>query len=602
MTLKGVVNLLHLEGAEVPATDPVVTLALSIADDKIRVYFDQAMRATNPGNSDDALNPANYIITSSLGVARNAVSVVLTSGSPTIVEITLNGEMTNGAAYSVTVSGVRSVFGVALDPVRKSANFTGQGTAPEVSSASASSASQIIVNFNEDMRNNSALLTPSNYVIGGYASIVILSITRNSSTQVTLLVENTMKTGATYSVTVSNVQDVSYNVIASPGNVASFIGVGDNPKLLSAAIPVNSEHVRIQFSKDVIGSEGADPANYDISSGALSVLSVTQETGDTFLLTTSAQTAGVLYTITVYEPSLTPPPTGINDLNENTVSPPNNVATFYGLGVSPPLIEMEPPDAEYGLAVRTPLRVLFQDVEEDFSGILKSSIWIQASYVDTNGVAQSFYCVKSGDIKPQCIGTESGDALGVEGIFYELLPRKGRWEPNTWYTVQAFAMDLEASSNMVQQSFRTTNLSCFEDIVPAPNIIDTKLTRALPYENLEKLRGVLMRSCTTSIDPNIQARTLLHVASITGLRVVLSRYVDFTLVDGILLCERQPILQIQQALMPYWGLVGAALVEVPAISHEARVLLEQYTKSSSVVYAVNAIAAAVVLAAVKQDD
>jgi hypothetical protein len=111
---------------------------------------------------------------------------------------------------------------------------------------------------------------------------------------------------------------------------------------------------------------------------------------------------------------------------------------------------------------------------------------------------------------------------------------------------------------------------------------------------------VLLRICTTSSDLNIQARSVLHAASITDLRTVLAQYIDFSLVTGIRLCDRMSVMSIHQALLRYLEFVPAAILEIPDISNEARQLLERYTQSKSSVYVVNAIAAMVVLAAMKQ--
>lgn len=602
MTLKGVINLFHVDGAELPTTDPSVTGAVAVADDKVRVYFDQAMKAANPSGGDDALNPANYVISTVVGVPRTAVSAALVSGSPTIVELTLSGEMTNGAAYAIEVSNVLNTFGMSLNPLFTAANFTGQGTIPSIVSATATSSSSVVVVFDEPMRDNAALVLPGNYNIGGYASVVVSGVTKNSSTQVTLIVEKTMKTGETYNLTVSNVQDEAWNPIAAPGNVEPFIGVGDHPQLLSNAIPVDAWHVRIQFTKDVVGLEATDPDNYDINGGGLSIVSIVQETGDTFLITTAQQTTGLLYAITVFEPGVPPPPDGIHDFIGNEVKSPNNTATFLGIGVSPPVVEIKPENDAHDVAARTPLRVTLYDVEDEFSGIDVSSVWVKVAYEDSDGVGQSVYWVKDGAIRPQCVGSLSGDPLSLSGISYSLLPRGGHWQANTTYTVQAYGADTEGSTNFVQQTFRTGGLACFEDLGLQAETIDAQIASALPYANLEKLRSVIMRSSTSSVDQNIQARTLLYLASMTDLRTILARYVNFALVDNIRLCDRRPVLEVHAALMRYAASIPLALAEIPNLPTEARKLLAHYSQSNSTVYAVNAVAAAVVLAAMKRDS
>jgi hypothetical protein len=801
-------------GTEVPLP-PRVTAAVATAYNKVRVEFDQEMFHTNPAGPYDATNPSNYLFASGTGIPRSGTSVSLLGAAPTIVEVTLSGEMTNGVAYSAVVSNVRSLLNEPLDPQYCSQGFSGLGILPRVTGAVALSSGAVQVDFDEPMLDNAAFVDKNNYVIGGYGTVSVNSVTKNSSTRVTLNTELTMKTGETYIVTVSNVQDEALNYLDPAHKSASFNGVGEHPKLVSTATPIDSTTVQIEFTKDVVGAEATDPENYQIqreggiflelqkwwevtgsqglkckaaveedydpASAAVTVVAVldldandsrvlfdkldgtsngyrlettssgelkatygngalssvqtsgetvptgervlvalrydgvnltaafvgssglkknsaavpgagnstelffaflksdlsqgvegklywtgyfesalsdadlqnlhaetdhprdhspkiyvdmhkdvgatykpevapsahtdwylevigtpvkvgiTQITGDTFQIKTAEQNTGKTYTITVLAAG-TPYPSGIHDFIGNDCKAPDNTATFLGIGVSPPYIDIEPPDDERDVAVRNQLRVHVWDDPEEFSGIDETVTYIEVLYTDDDDVVRTIRLVDGGAIQPHAIGTKTGNPLDADGLHYRLLPRAGRWEVNKTYTVRAYTADIEGSPNFTQQTFRTTILACFEDILPEQDALDTKLLTPFSGTNIEKLRQIMLAACTTSKTAQVQARSLLHVAAITDLRAALAEVVDFGLVDSVKLCERQPILNIRRKLLPYWSLVKPALDEIPKLGLDARRMLERYTASQSVVYAVNAVAAAIVLAAAYEDS
>ena len=607
MTLKGVVNLLHLEGAEVPALKPVVTFALSVADDKIRVYFDQAMRATNSGNSDDALNPVNYNITSGLGIARSIVSIVAVGVSPTIVEVTLSGELTDGAAYNVDVSNVLSIYGVPLDVDHTDADFTGQGTGPSLESAVADSVTQITVVFDGLMNHDSALQNSTNYNVSGPTVVGVASVVATdvaTKTHCVCQLTGEMTTGVSYTIAVTGVSDDAYNpILGSPDNEASFSGIGDHPRVASTATPQPlGVAVKIVFS-ELMGSSVLVPGNYTIEgpSGTFLAVSFVELVDDdyTYKLTTEQQVAAQAYTITVSGSVL--------DMYSNGVLAPYNEATFIGSGYSPPEITMNPEDQSIDVDIRRKLLVTAKDPTDEFTGVNMSTWWTRLTY-SREGAPRDIvqYAIKDGVVQPGFEGgVLRGDPMDPDtGVTMWMRPMSRKWLQETQYQVETYVEDNEfvPNENLVVGWFRTGESSCFEDNLPTPTETDTLLSRTLSYPNCEKLRMLIGETSTVSSLSLVRARTLLYLACITDLKTILAGLVDYSLVDEIQLCGRRPVLDVYNKVVKYPRVVRDAVYEIPNITGEARDAILKQLRSNSAVYVVNAVAIVVVLCALMSED
>lgn len=93
------------------------------------------------------------------------------------------------------------------------------------------------------------------------------------------------------------------------------------PQLLSASGGENQKSVVLRFSEEVDATTAATAANYTISGLTVSGSTVL---GDTVVLTTSPQTAGHIYTVTV---------AGVKDSALNLVDPAHNTASFTALAI-----------------------------------------------------------------------------------------------------------------------------------------------------------------------------------------------------------------------------------------------------------------------------
>ncbi|RLI87356.1 MAG: hypothetical protein DRP01_02005 [Archaeoglobales archaeon] len=592
MTEIGVVDLLNAEGSDIP-DDPRVSAAAATADDKVRVMYDQAVRATTPGNADDALNPANYLFTTGAGVARVPVSVSLVQGMPTIVEITLDGEMTDSVTYNVAVSNVVSIYNAPLNTQHDDADFTGQGTYPEIDTAIASGSTVVEITFSEEMLNNAALTVPSNYIFAGATTLTPTSVVRLSGTQVRVAVNEMLNSGA-YTVRAQNIYDLSQNLITAVAE--PFTGVGVGP-YIAFAVPTAADAVRVTFSETVDPTDAADPANYQVyRKGApaiqLPVVSATQHTPQTYNLVLSVdQTSGIEYTLRTDD---------IRDLVGNIQDPNPDTEDFVGIGVSPPEIIISPDEAAANVSIRRYVRVTCADATAGFTGVNLSSVWIRVDYTDENGVAHSSYAVQGGAVQPAYEGYTRGDAATTAGITFFFRPKGKVWVSQQRYNIIAFAADNEASSNLVTSFFDTAVPDCFEDEAsPQSTRLEQLLLSRLGLYNVDRLREALLRECTVSPVRHVQARTLLWLVTLTDLEGTLAGLVDFSIVgEDVKLCDRNRVSNIYAKLVRLMPAAVRAIEEIPNIRPEAKLMLRDRLDNNSMVYVVNAMATIVVSAIV----
>lgn len=171
----------------------------------------------------------------------------------TYIEYTLS-EQEAGATYTVTWSGILGV-------VDGSTYFTGVGVAPSLASVSAASVTSMVVVWNEAMLDEAALTNAANYVLtpaAGSDTIDVLSVTRDSATQVTLT--TTQQTpGRLYSIAIDGPRDLAHNVAHVTGSdvVQGFVTT------IAVAEAQDATTVRVSFALPVASSTSLlDPNNY----------------------------------------------------------------------------------------------------------------------------------------------------------------------------------------------------------------------------------------------------------------------------------------------------------------------------------------------------
>ncbi len=106
---------------------------------------------------------------------------------------------------------------------------------------------------------------------------------------------------------------------------------GSRPFIASVALPIDSTHVDLFFSRDVDATTGQNPSNYTFDNG-LVALSAVRDASDHRLinLTTSTHYEQTIYTLTVSNVA--------DEGTKEVVSWPNNQRKFYGMAQAPEVI------------------------------------------------------------------------------------------------------------------------------------------------------------------------------------------------------------------------------------------------------------------------
>lgn len=134
-----------------------------LSSTSIRLHFNEDMIKDSA-----LLSPSNYALTP---ITPGAAPLFFTSveapegdNFPDYVDIAVS-EMTDGASYQaeVSTSGPTDKDSNFVDPLHNTANFTGEGDPPTVSSVVPISTNRVDVVFNEPMKDNTDIRDPSNY-------------------------------------------------------------------------------------------------------------------------------------------------------------------------------------------------------------------------------------------------------------------------------------------------------------------------------------------------------------------------------------------------------------------------------------------------------
>lgn len=194
-------------------------------------------------------------------------------------------EHVNGGSYTASLAGLVGI-------TDGSSGFTGVGAAPTIASITIASPTEVHVHFSEDMANNAALTTPSNYSLarsGGSATVS--AVVRASATEV-VLTTSTLWAGYAYTVTASNITDLVGNAVSGTGSMTLA-----EAALVSVTHPSTTQLVLV-FGPAALHSSRVDISNYGITlespllTGAVpAVLSAAQAQTSTTLEVTLTLTA-----------------------------------------------------------------------------------------------------------------------------------------------------------------------------------------------------------------------------------------------------------------------------------------------------------------------
>lgn len=218
---------------------------------------------------------------------------------------------------------------------------------PRVISATPSSPTVVRVAFDDEMANNSQLVSKANYQFqptGGGAVVDVLAVIPEATTYPTYVdvttTEHTDNEG--YTVIVSNVTDRYLNAIDPAHDDASYTGQGTLPQLSSAEVRTSTK-LRVHFSEEMmLNSALTTPGNYSltpITPGAapLFISDIETPAGDNYPdyvdLIISEMTDGATYELVVSN-------AGPTDRALNTVDPAADTDQFVGVGVPPSVLQV----------------------------------------------------------------------------------------------------------------------------------------------------------------------------------------------------------------------------------------------------------------------
>ncbi|MCL4439238.1 MAG: Ig-like domain-containing protein [Firmicutes bacterium] len=294
----------------IDTTPPQVVSTTVVNDTTVNLLFNEQVDSTT------AQTAASYTVSPALAVN----GAVLQADGKTVQLTT--AVQTWQTVYTVTVAGVKDTSGNVITG-NNTASFTGtDNTPPTVVSAAPVNDVTVDVMFSEKVDGSTAQIL-TNYVISPSLGVSGAVLQADGKTVRLTTAKQTYQTS--YNVTVNGVRDLAGNTLGG-NNTAAFLGADTTPPAVVSASDVNYNTVNVVFSEKVDTLTAQTTSNYSISPSLIVKSAVTQSDGVTVKLSTSAQTGGTTYTLTV---------TGVKDLAGNTVGAANNTAAF--IGTSPPV-------------------------------------------------------------------------------------------------------------------------------------------------------------------------------------------------------------------------------------------------------------------------
>jgi hypothetical protein len=332
-------------------TPPTIDSITVDSHTQLTIVFSEVVeQASAEDESNYSLSPALSISNASRHTI-NKNTVILTTASMSAV------------LYTLTVDGVRDN---ALNTmVNETDDFTGDAY-PCINSVNVIDNETILVTYSEPVDLLSAENT-TNYTIPGLS---ISSAIRDPGNTDEVTLTTTPQIGGTiYTVTVTNVLDLTGNAIQAPGNTGNFIGIADTtpPEVISATA-LDDESVEVIFSEPLDQTTAEQASNYTIA--GLPILSATLQVDPTHVVITTHYQSNLLYALVV---------ASVEDGSGNIIQPPNDNASFTGLGSAPS----------------------YQNDFEGFSSItdLTSNGWMIVDDTQATSEAPSNWQVIGGDIR-----------------------------------------------------------------------------------------------------------------------------------------------------------------------------------------------------------
>jgi cysteine-rich repeat protein len=290
---------------------PTLVSAVSTSATTVLVTFNEPLDS-------EAADPTHYQVGPDL-----AVTAAVQTEYQTQVLLTTTLQSA-GTVYTLDVSGLRDRARNAIVPV--STTFAGISSALFLETAISLSATEVKLTFSEPT-DPATSENVANYSITDPDTDIDVDITIlgavASADGRTVVLTTTPQKNILYQVVVTNIRGIGGQFFIDPSrNFAIFQGIPEDddeaPRVVSA-VSVNDESVLVTFS-EALRIESANAANFEISPDLDVTDAALTAQEDQILLTTSAQLADVLYTVTVSD---------VQDKAGNELSgPPDDSASF----------------------------------------------------------------------------------------------------------------------------------------------------------------------------------------------------------------------------------------------------------------------------------
>lgn len=291
--------------------EPGVLAAMALSNTRVLVTFSERMEEAPAEN-------LNY-----WRIGNPDLNITLAELDTAGRRVTLTTEPQRNIVYLVRVINLtrpNAIGGAFVDPYRSAAFFQGipptDNVGPQAVKAISLSTTSVAVYFSEPLEMIGA--DPLNFSIDN--SLAVLDATFDDFGGVVFLTTTEQTPGTMYTVEAKNVRDLARNVIDPAHDTAMFEVVpGDDtaPEVFNA-ISTSLTTVLVSFTEP-LAADAADPVKYQITPP----LAVTNVELNGFMtqamLTTQAQTPGVVYLVTV---------TGVKDPAGNGINTGANSAMF----------------------------------------------------------------------------------------------------------------------------------------------------------------------------------------------------------------------------------------------------------------------------------
>ncbi|MFD1736947.1 S-layer homology domain-containing protein [Bacillus salitolerans] len=302
--LAGTAGTLTVNGLDVDFDYTVSSVSVdsvsAIDNKRIKVVFSDSFVAAGFNAASTELSVDGFTITDKDGKAIELESAVLQNDGKTVI-LTAKNEMTPGLAFTLKVANVQN-SDVAHTVVAKPAD----STKPVASTVTAISNTLVKVVFDSTDATDESILDPANYVINNDVTVESVAFVSSSKTNELYLTTSPQSAGKVYTLTVNGVEDYSGNVITE--TKLQFAGKAEDKTAptVSTATARSGKFVTVTFSdaSQLDAAALSNVANYSINNELtvekVEVISNSIENNTkTVKLTTSTQTAGKVYKLTV---------------------------------------------------------------------------------------------------------------------------------------------------------------------------------------------------------------------------------------------------------------------------------------------------------------